>query len=103
MSGSTSTDSGLASGLINTAQQVGGALGTSILATLAATRTETLLAGGATTASALTHGYRLAFLVAAASVGAAIVVALVVARTRHPSVRQDLEPEKLEVPEPAPV
>jgi EmrB/QacA subfamily drug resistance transporter len=77
MSAATPEDSGLASGLVNTSQQVGGALGLAVLATLASTRTNTLHARGASTASALTGGYHLAFTIAAALVIVAVLVAAV--------------------------
>jgi EmrB/QacA subfamily drug resistance transporter len=80
MSGATQEDAGLASGLVNTTAQVGGALGLAILATLSATRSRDLIGGGEATAAALTSGYHLAFLIGAALVGAAIVVALTVIR-----------------------
>jgi predicted MFS family arabinose efflux permease len=80
MSGATPSDSGLASGLVNTSVQVGGAIGLAVLATLANGRTETLLADGATSASALNAGFHLAYLVGAALVGVAIVLALSVLR-----------------------
>ena|SRR5436853_3234328 len=78
MSGATASDSGLASGLVNTTLQVGGAVGLAILATLATTRTESLLGDGASTASALTSGYHLAFLIGAGLVVGAIAVAVTV-------------------------
>jgi EmrB/QacA subfamily drug resistance transporter len=78
MSGATASDSGLISGLINTTAQVGGSLGLAVLATLATSRSDQLLAAGQGTAAALTGGYQLAFGIGAGLVGAAIVVAATV-------------------------
>jgi EmrB/QacA subfamily drug resistance transporter len=78
MSSATRTDAGLASGLVNTTLQVGGALGLAILATLSATRSDNLHGAGHSQASALTGGYHLAFLVGAGLAVAAIVVAVTV-------------------------
>jgi MFS family permease len=78
MSSATQEDSGLASGLVNTTLQVGGALGLAVIATLSTTRTEKLLAGGDSQAAALTGGFHLAFLIGAGLVVAAIAVAVAV-------------------------
>jgi EmrB/QacA subfamily drug resistance transporter len=72
MSVSNPDDSGLASGLINTTQQVGAAFGTAILAAVASGRTNSLISGGMREIPALVGGFRLAYIVSAAFVGAAI-------------------------------
>ena len=82
MSGATERDAGLASGLVNTSVQVGGAIGLAVLATLATERTDGLLADGEPTASALNAGYHLAYLIGAALVAVAIVVAVSVLRSQ---------------------
>ncbi|MEU7801830.1 MFS transporter [Micromonospora arborensis] len=76
MAGATDADAGLASGLANTTQQIGGAVGLAALATLAATRSDGLRAAGWAETAALAGGYRTAFAVAAGLVLAALLVAL---------------------------
>jgi EmrB/QacA subfamily drug resistance transporter len=83
MSGATEDDSGLASGLVNTTQQIGAAFGLAVLATLAAGRTTSLLSQGQGDAVALVGGYRLAFGVGAALVVAALVVSTLVLKQRE--------------------
>ncbi len=78
MTGARSEDAGLASGLINTIAQVGGALGLAVLATLSASRSHELLTHGHATNVALTGGYHLAFVIAAALVALALGVAATV-------------------------
>lgn len=82
MSDAGEEDAGLASGLFNTTQQIGMAVGVAVLSTLAASRSERLLADGAGRAEALTGGYHLAFGVGAGLLVTAFVVAYVVLRRR---------------------
>jgi MFS family permease len=77
------SESGLASGVVNTSFMMGGALGLSILASLAASRTDSLRASGHGALDALNGGYHAAFLVGAVFAAAAAVVGGVFLRTRE--------------------
>jgi EmrB/QacA subfamily drug resistance transporter len=86
--GVADNDAGLASGLFNTAQQVGGSLGLAILSTLAASRTTNLLSGlhgaalSAASTAAKVSGYHVAFIAAAVMLGAGAVIMAAVVRRR---------------------
>jgi EmrB/QacA subfamily drug resistance transporter len=94
MSGTAPQDAGLASGLVNTAAQVGGALGLAVLATLSASRSREQLTHGHSNAAALTSGYHLAFWIASALTAAAIAVVPAVLKTSaHVAYEQQAEPQ----------
>jgi EmrB/QacA subfamily drug resistance transporter len=78
------SESGLASGVVNTAFMMGGALGLAVLASLAASRTATLKASGSSPLDALVGGYHAAFLLGAAFAAAAAVVGAVALRVPRP-------------------
>jgi EmrB/QacA subfamily drug resistance transporter len=87
--GVTGNDSGLASGLFNTSQQVGGSLGLAILSTLAASKTTSVLNGlhgsasAAASVAARVSGYHVAFIAAAVMLGASALILALVLRQRH--------------------
>jgi EmrB/QacA subfamily drug resistance transporter len=82
MSDVAPSESGLASGVVNTAFMMGGALGLAVLASFAATRTDALLATGAGGVAALNGGYQLAFALGAACAAVAAAAGGVFMRTR---------------------
>jgi EmrB/QacA subfamily drug resistance transporter len=97
LAGVQASEAGLASGLINTSQQIGGALGIAALSTIATSRTEDAVAGGASQASALVTGFHGAFVAGVIIAAIGIVAAATLIR------RDELEQPvaELETPEPA--
>ncbi|KUL65774.1 disulfide bond formation protein DsbA [Streptomyces violaceusniger] len=96
MSGAKEGEAGLVSGLFNTTQQIGMALGVAVLSTLAASRTDALLARGKGRAEALTGGYHLAFAVGAGLIVTAFAVAFTV--LRGPAPKRPAAPRKANPP-----
>jgi EmrB/QacA subfamily drug resistance transporter len=87
LAGIESREAGLASGLINTNQQIGGAIGLAILITISTTRTDNQLAAGASEPAAFVSGFQLAFWVGAAFAIVGLLTTLVVLK------RDDLRTE----------
>jgi MFS family permease len=85
MSDVEETESGLASGVVNTSFMMGGALGLAVLASLAASRSDSLRGSGDGPLAALTGGYHAAFLVGALVAAAAAVLGGVLLREKAPA------------------
>jgi len=95
LAGTKPQEAGLASGLINTSQQVGGAVGIALLSTIAVSTTDNALSSGTVAPVALTDGFVNAFWAGAAIAFAGVLVSIFLVRGR------DLRPQEAVVPEPA--
>ena len=80
LAGVSQAEAGIASGLINTSQQIGGAVGIALLSSVAISRTENEIVAGAAPPEALTSGFQLAFWVGAGIALVGVVAALVLIR-----------------------
>jgi EmrB/QacA subfamily drug resistance transporter len=95
LAGTKPQEAGLASGLINTSQQIGGAVGIAILSTIAVSTTDDAVAGGTAVPTALTDGFVNAFWAGAAIAFAGVLVSVFMVRGR------DLRPQEAPIGEPA--
>jgi MFS family permease len=105
LAGVQPAEAGLASGLINTSQQVGGALGIAALSTIATTQTADAVASGSALPVALVHGFSWAFVAGAIIAAVGVVAALTLVRRDELAQSADSEPAVPagQEPEPAPV
>ncbi|HEX3294554.1 MAG TPA: MFS transporter, partial [Solirubrobacterales bacterium] len=105
VSGVEEKEQGLASGLINTSQQIGGALGLAVLSTIATTRTNDVMATGTSTLpNGLTEGFQAAFLGGAVIAALGFVATLVLIRTRDSKAHVEMaNTDAAQGPEAAPV
>jgi EmrB/QacA subfamily drug resistance transporter len=92
LAGVAEQDAGLASGLLNTSQQIGGAIGVAVASTVAATHTATLAHAGATSQAALTGGFQWALWVCGAIALAGVPIALLLVRRRELAPAVDAAP-----------
>ena len=101
MSDVSPNEAGLASGIVNTSFMMGGALGLAVLASLAASRTDTLLSSGESHLTALTGGYHLAFLAGGIFALSAAVLGGTLLRAQVPSAETvEAEPDLEQAAEP---
>jgi MFS family permease len=96
LAGIQPSEAGLASGLINTSQQIGGALGIAALSTIATSRTSDAVASGSALPDALVDGFTAAFVAGVAIAAVGVVAALTLIRREEleqvPAVEADAEP-----------
>jgi hypothetical protein len=92
LAGVRDSEAGLASGLINTSQQIGGALGIAALSTIATSRTADAVAAGSGRSDALVHGFTGAFVAGAIVAGLGIAATLALIRRDELEQAPDLEP-----------
>ena len=92
LAGVGNSEQGLASGLIYTSQQIGGALGIAVLSTIATTRAEDAVAGGTAVPDALVDGFQVAFLVGAVIAAGGVVASIVLVRGRDLESAPEAEP-----------
>ena len=92
MSGVGPSEAGLASGVVNTAFMMGGALGLAVLAALAASRTDSLLGSGDPRLDALNGGYHVAFIVGAVFAGVAVTIGATLLRRTDVAPQHGMEP-----------
>jgi EmrB/QacA subfamily drug resistance transporter len=90
LAGVSQAEAGIASGLINTSQQIGGAVGIALLSTIAVSRTEDEVASGTAVPQALTSGFQLAFWVGAGIALAGVVAALALIRQEEIEVAPEV-------------
>jgi MFS family permease len=95
LAGTRPNEAGLASGLINTSQQIGGAVGIALLSTVAVSKTDDALASGSAASAALTDGFQQAFWIGAAIAFVGVLVSVFLVRGR------DLRPQEVPMVEPA--
>jgi EmrB/QacA subfamily drug resistance transporter len=91
LAGVSQAEAGIASGLINTSQQIGGAVGIALLSTIAISRTEDEVASGAAVPEALTSGFQLAFWVGAGIALAGVLAALTLIRQEEIEVAPEAQ------------
>ena len=98
VAGVEASEAGLASGLINTSQQIGGALGIAALSAVATSVTQDAVGRGTALPVALTDGFQVAFAAGAAVALVGVLVTLLLVRRRDLATETVVEDEQVEAP-----